>query len=86
MQMSDKCLSLIVGLNHVFTLRRVLKDFSTVHAVEGRVSTIMIALPTAGNVVVGFTGSVIPRSYHQVTYASALFYSAKASSTRLPMQ
>ena len=82
MQRPDRRVSLIVDLNHVFSLRSVLKDLSTVHDVAGRVSAMRIALRTAGNRVVCVTSSIIPR---ELSSSFCTSYHARASSTRLSM-
>ena len=48
MQRPDRRVSLIIDLNHFFS---VLKYLSTVHDVAGSVSAMRIALRTAGNIV-----------------------------------
>jgi len=48
MQSPLSLLSSIVYRNHVFTLRKVRKDLSTVQVVAGRVSPICIAVVTEG--------------------------------------
>ncbi|KAK2155466.1 hypothetical protein LSH36_239g00021 [Paralvinella palmiformis] len=83
MRRPDRLLSLIVDLNQVLILRSVLKDLSTVHDVAGRVSAMRIALRTAGNRVVCFTSSIIPRELSSSGLCFCTSYHARASSTRL---
>ena len=82
MQRPDRRVSLIVDINQVFTLRSVLKDPSTVHDVAGRVSAMRIALRTAGNRVVCFTSSIIPRELS----SSGLNASVRHTMLELPLQ
>ena len=70
-------------INQFFTLRSVLKYLSTVHDVAGRVSAMRIALRTAGNIVVCFTSSIIPRELSSSGLCFCTSYHARASSTRL---
>ena len=85
MQRPDRRASLIVDLNQFFTLRSVLKYLSTVHDVAGRVSAMRIALRTAGNIVVCFTSSIIPRELSSSCLCFCTSYHVRASSTRLSM-
>ena len=85
MQRPDRRVSLIVDLNQFFTLRSVLKYLSTVHDVVGRVSALRIALRIAGNIVVCFTSSIIPRELSSSGLCFCTSYHARASSTRLSM-
>ena len=85
MQRPDRRVSLIVDLNQFFTLRSVLKYLSTVHDVAGRVSAMRIALRTAGNIVICFTSSIIPRELSSSGLCFCTSYHARASSTRLSM-
>ena len=84
MQRPDRRVSLIVDVNQFFTLRSVLY-LSTVHDVAGRVSAMRIALRTAGNIVVCFTSSIIPRELSSSGLCFCTSYHARASSTRLSM-
>ncbi|KAK2142188.1 hypothetical protein LSH36_987g00066 [Paralvinella palmiformis] len=84
MQMPDRRLSLIVDLNQVLTQRSELEDASTVHDVTGRVSAMRIALRTAGNRVVCFTSSIIPRELSSSGLCFCTSYNARAS-TKLSM-
>ena len=85
MQRPDRRVSLIVYLNQFFTLRSVLKYLSTVHDVAGRVSAMRIALRTAGNIMVCFTSSIIPRELSSSGLCFYTSYHARVSSTRLSM-
>ena len=85
MQRPDRRVTLIVDLNQVFTLCSVLKDLSTVHDVASRISAMRIALRTAGNRVICFASSIIPRELSSSGLCFCTSYHARASFTRLSM-